>query len=353
MPSVDIPSRVLGLLPGLYAYATPEQFAQNVLGTASSAVSGDWYGYNVITAAEVQTLISPSPDFLLQILPQFERFVGEHPFLTAWKKDDNLCPVLSDLTSVVDLHRTGLYNEFYRLTEQEDQLSMARMVGQELLTVTVGRSRRGFSDEDRLAFNLLRPHVIQAHQNLIQARAEIARAAGAEKGVGFWQAIIHLSLLGQPTFVEPGAAKLLRKYFPGGRQRPIKQLPPPLQQWVDRALDQSSQAGLDVARYQPLLLQRPDATLTICLLRTDPQHVVLTLTERPQIDPAKRRINQLPPRIKRVLDLVLAGHSEKEIATQLSLSRHTVHEYIKIMYRKLGFTSRAELIATLLRPNQS
>ncbi|MDP9174702.1 MAG: helix-turn-helix transcriptional regulator [Planctomycetota bacterium] len=53
----------------------------------------------------------------------------------------------------------------------------------------------------------------------------------------------------------------------------------------------------------------------------------------------------LSPRLQRVLRHLLTGESEKEIATGLGLSRHTVHEYVRALYRQFGVTSRGELMA--------
>ena len=50
-------------------------------------------------------------------------------------------------------------------------------------------------------------------------------------------------------------------------------------------------------------------------------------------------------RVRPVLELLLAGLSEKEAASRLGLSRHTVHEYTKALYRAFGVHSRGELLA--------
>ncbi len=39
------------------------------------------------------------------------------------------------------------------------------------------------------------------------------------------------------------------------------------------------------------------------------------------------------------------GLGEKQVADELGVSPHTVHEYVKALYRRLGVTSRAELFA--------
>ena len=53
----------------------------------------------------------------------------------------------------------------------------------------------------------------------------------------------------------------------------------------------------------------------------------------------------LPPRLRPVLQRLLAGDAEKQAALKLGLSRHTVHEYTKTLYRTFGVNSRGELLA--------
>lgn len=50
----------------------------------------------------------------------------------------------------------------------------------------------------------------------------------------------------------------------------------------------------------------------------------------------------LTPRETEVLRLVAKGFTQPEIAGLLSLSRHTVNDYVKSLYRKLNVSSRAE-----------
>lgn len=69
--------------------------------------------------------------------------------------------------------------------------------------------------------------------------------------------------------------------------------------------------------------------------------------------PARRREeirDALPPRFRRVLDHVLRGCSEKEIAHALVLSQRTVHKYIEAIYEAYAVTSRAELMAQWIDP---
>jgi len=58
---------------------------------------------------------------------------------------------------------------------------------------------------------------------------------------------------------------------------------------------------------------------------------------------------QLSPRRQQVLDCLLEGDSEKQVAARLGLTRQTVNHYIKAVYRHFCVNSRAELMAAFLR----
>ncbi len=53
----------------------------------------------------------------------------------------------------------------------------------------------------------------------------------------------------------------------------------------------------------------------------------------------------LSPRQRETLELLLAGFSEKQIAANLRLSRHTVHDYVKALHRRFQVCTRSELLA--------
>lgn len=50
----------------------------------------------------------------------------------------------------------------------------------------------------------------------------------------------------------------------------------------------------------------------------------------------------------RVLELLLMGLQEKEVATKLEISQNTVHNHVKRIYKKLGVSSRPELLALFI-----
>lgn len=63
-------------------------------------------------------------------------------------------------------------------------------------------------------------------------------------------------------------------------------------------------------------------------------------------------LDQLSKAERRVLDELLTGAGEKDVATKLGLSQHTVHNHTKAIYRKLNVNSRPELLAQFLPPEK-
>lgn len=56
----------------------------------------------------------------------------------------------------------------------------------------------------------------------------------------------------------------------------------------------------------------------------------------------------LTDREQSVLELLIDGHSVRVIAEQLGRSTHTIHDHVKNLHRKIGASSRGELIALAL-----
>lgn len=61
----------------------------------------------------------------------------------------------------------------------------------------------------------------------------------------------------------------------------------------------------------------------------------------------------MSPKLRQVLELLLLGRSEKEVANEMGISHHTVHTQVKRLYRALGVNSRAEMLVLLLSQRDS
>ncbi|MCC6950451.1 MAG: helix-turn-helix transcriptional regulator [Phycisphaerales bacterium] len=55
-------------------------------------------------------------------------------------------------------------------------------------------------------------------------------------------------------------------------------------------------------------------------------------------------LGRLSPAQARVLELLLAGITEPQIAAKIDRSRHTVHDHTKAIYSTLGVSNRVQLV---------
>jgi len=57
----------------------------------------------------------------------------------------------------------------------------------------------------------------------------------------------------------------------------------------------------------------------------------------------------LPPRPRQILRCLLEGDNDKQAAWRLGLSRFTINQYTKVLFRHFGVQGRAELMALWVR----
>jgi DNA-binding CsgD family transcriptional regulator len=88
------------------------------------------------------------------------------------------------------------------------------------------------------------------------------------------------------------------------------------------------------------------------LVREDDALVAVLAIERESPSVSLEALAMLTPREGEVATLVVDGLADREIAERLCLSHHTVTQYVKRVYRKLGVDSRVALTRELLRPHR-
>jgi DNA-binding CsgD family transcriptional regulator len=85
------------------------------------------------------------------------------------------------------------------------------------------------------------------------------------------------------------------------------------------------------------------------VLLREVQATVVPLIGGPLARPGEPSPADLPPRVRQVLRCLLEGDGDKQIAARLGLTRHTVNEYAKAIFRHFGVQSRAELLVRWVR----
>lgn len=130
--------------------------------------------------------------------------------------------------------------------------------------------------------------------------------------------------------------------------------------WIDHLSPEVSRDGQRGCRLSSLYTFEKEAT-GVCLVAVrgtshppfgTPEGVIMqlvqeysgwlwTLTLRG--DPPESA-DELPIRFHPVLRSILAGDTEREAAERLNVSRHTIHDYVKKLYKYFGVCSRAALL---------
>jgi len=96
-------------------------------------------------------------------------------------------------------------------------------------------------------------------------------------------------------------------------------------------------------RHETVFSERDEAVAAL-LIRLVGERVGFRLSTRQQ---AGR--HRLTPRQQQVLDLLLEGASDKEIATSLRISQATAHEHVVAVFRCFGVRSRPKLLGYFIR----
>ena len=78
-------------------------------------------------------------------------------------------------------------------------------------------------------------------------------------------------------------------------------------------------------------------------------HELGRLIGGPLVSATEPAIGQLSPRLRQTLACLQEGDSEKQVAARLGLSYTTVHQYVKVLYRRFAVRSRAELLAHVMK----
>ena len=122
---------------------------------------------------------------------------------------------------------------------------------------------------------------------------------------------------------------------------------------------------LDDSIYSIYRLPEPGHVMALCLIRAaedgafqDADRAIMGLLHdsigwlhQTRHAPTRTSTAGLSRRQCDVLRHLMAGDSEKQAAFKLGLSRHTVHDHVKTLYRHFKVSSRGELMALFLAPS--
>lgn len=340
----------------LHAVSNGDAFAVRTIQSSLALVDGEMGVYTELDpdAGHLGLEADCGHAELAAVHGDFLRFQHQHPGIQYDKATGEFgVRVISQLATRQDWHRRELYQNVFRKMGLQDQLVVSAPVRKpQSLGITINRNRRGFRAAEVRVMGLYSAHFTQAFQ-IEQSLADHANLQTRERAVsGRVDPLSAHGLIvadGQGTILtESGHAKLLlQSYFRDFRRDP-RRLPAQIRARLakltgsveERVLSSSvltKTLGASAVRVEIQREMRMDRW-SLLVREIDEDHLRRALRAK------------LSPRQTEVLDFLLTGQSEKEIAASLGLTVHTIHGYVKDVFRLLRVHSRHELMALWIEP---
>jgi DNA-binding CsgD family transcriptional regulator len=302
-----------------------QPFTAELLVELGHLVDADWVAYSELDRVRRRALlfVASSEEDCVEVEEElvWRVCLEEHPMCVRHQDGHFGAMKLSDFLTRHELHRSWVYNNWFRLGGVEHELVVA--IPSPLWhtkTFIVDRpGGRDFTERDRLVLDLLQPHLARLWeaartQRLLRAAlAELDRVDEHDR-----RGLILLGPGDEVEYASPPSQRLLREFFPattGGR------LPTALALWLES----------DGAK--PFLRRRGPRQLTVAR-----SNGALTLEER------DNEI-ELTAREREVLSWVARGKTNAEIARRLWLAPSTVRKHLENAYAKLGVNTRTAAVA--------
>ena len=236
---------------------------------------------------------------------------------------------ISDFLTRNEWERTDLYNYIFRPFALRNQLAFITLGEQPQLGLSVNRTRRDFSEEERGILNLLKPHFTQAF-SASQLFSHFSDAAQA-----FAEGYLIADGMGRIRFCTSKAARWLEEYFD---HRQPSSLPNQLKDWLKNRSFKLFNPDKLSAPLKQFSIRRGSKRLTVESLSPiqTPEHRLILRERNEILDAAPLERLGLTKREAEVLFWVSQGKRNAEIATILGTSAKTISKHLERIFPKIG-----------------
>jgi DNA-binding CsgD family transcriptional regulator len=285
-----------------------------------------------------------------KLLPTALALRHEHPGIKYHRVHRGRAVAIADLVPLYQWKKTALFNEVFSKLGMHEQLGASLPHAlPSLCGVIVNRTRRTFTQRDRLVLDSLRFHISEAcrtakMRSAIPSPEQTRALEPLVEG-----SIIVLNATGAVQFCSELAQNHLETFFP--TEKPFSGgLPLTVEKWVHREITAFATNDLAVRPPQPLNVLRGELSLHIRLASTSngTAHFLVLRAEDPTLQLKKLNSLGLGPRATEVLYWLAKGKTNGEIGIILGARPRTIEKHVEGILAKLGVENRmaAALLAT-------
>jgi DNA-binding CsgD family transcriptional regulator len=346
----------------IYALHDSHTFGLEALAIVNQLVPSEIPSVSSTNLQTSKVSLTFQPDFP-GLTPEMENVIrehfGEHPILQNMPQTLNGTYKISDFLSPAEFYRLeGLYQQYLCLFDIKEQitfflpdtnaadLSYYSPPKADLVNFALNRSKRNFTERDRLILNFLRPHLAQAYANIQHYKTlqqDLHQLQEFFNCLGL--VVLDADICVQS--IAPQAALWLKTYFTTSTSP--RHLPDHLRAWIKHQITNLTAPSELPKPSLPLRIQLADRELTIRLIIEQIGSRYLLLLEEQFLDQSLAlEILGLTQRETELLNWVMQGKDNQTIAKSMNITTGTVRKHLENLYRKLGVTSRAEAIAHTL-----
>ena len=346
------------VLEKLYSDTTNATLSQRILAALESVVPCDFASFSLLDIRQshwhshaMSAGVSDWPG-----LTAYRQFFWKDPAVRHVVRTRSTKVVkISDFVSLRQYRSLDVYTEIFARVGCDRRMGFGVLKKPVDLAVSLNRSRRDFSEEDRTVLNLLRPHLLLANSQA-QAQRQVLLARERERarlGEVFGAGLAEVNAAAQPLWLTPCAETLLSDFFPvKGHRTTSERLPDELEASLLRVLQPTGIVVAEGAALQPWRpvwqFAGPDGrTLKVRLVPGESAGRWYLLLEETNAHAAARRLVcalRLTVREGEVLHWLREGKSNWEISAILGNSESTVGKHLENIFRKLNVENRTAAV---------
>ncbi|MGC4032355.1 MAG: LuxR C-terminal-related transcriptional regulator [Tepidisphaeraceae bacterium] len=340
----------------LYAHLDLDALPLIAIGVAQRLVDCDVTAYNEIDPTRGRAVGIVMPEVagppIFAALPIWERYIHQHPLISHFRANPYDRPhKVTDFISQAAFEDTDIYREFFGPLNLRYQIVTNLPTRSTMVAgISQNREKRDFTERDRRALDLLRPHLLQAYENaalVSELRANSTRLELLMDRLDRGQIVIAAD--GRVVLASPAAVRFVQEFLPD-ETLAASALPQTLAAWSRKQITALEQQSSEPEQPVPLLIGGPDGRLAVRLIRDEqPRRFVIVLSRAARIASAETLMTMgLTAREAEVLYWCVEGKSRAETAVILDISERTVQKHLEHVYGKLDVTNRVAAVTKAL-----